>query len=166
MLGNFSCFCRLLIFFKIKFFLKILARIPSAYRTVKTQIRPDILSGLIWVLTVCKDYPCISRRHWKVKGDNHWTYYNTKIHTISPLSNAHRCKAWNILRQTWWLESTLFSIQRWIHIHNKIAQLNCLEIWKPATCMRVCLFDLILYLPSTIFQFYRDRSCWVEPVLS
>ena len=29
-----------------------------------------------------------------------------------------------------------------------------------------CLFDLILYIPSTIFQLYRDRSSWVEPVLS
>ena len=30
----------------------------------------------------------------------------------------------------------------------------------------VCLFDLILYVPSTIFQLNRDRSSWVEPVLS
>ena len=29
-----------------------------------------------------------------------------------------------------------------------------------------CLFDLILYAPSTIFQFNRDESSWVEPVLS
>ena len=29
-----------------------------------------------------------------------------------------------------------------------------------------CLFDLILYVPSTIFQLNRDRSSWVEPVLS
>ena len=29
-----------------------------------------------------------------------------------------------------------------------------------------CLFDLILYVPSTIFQLYRDGSPWVEPVLS
>ena len=28
------------------------------------------------------------------------------------------------------------------------------------------LFDLILYVPSTIFQLYSDRSSWVEPVLS
>ena len=28
------------------------------------------------------------------------------------------------------------------------------------------LFDLILYVPSTIFQLYRDRSSWVELVLS
>ena len=29
-----------------------------------------------------------------------------------------------------------------------------------------CLFDLILYVPSTIFQLHRDVSSWVEPVLS
>ena len=29
-----------------------------------------------------------------------------------------------------------------------------------------CLFDLILYVPSTTFQLNRDRSSWVEPVLS
>ena len=29
-----------------------------------------------------------------------------------------------------------------------------------------CLFNLILYVPSTIFQLNRDRSSWVEPVLS
>ena len=27
-----------------------------------------------------------------------------------------------------------------------------------------CLFDLILYVPSTIFQLCRDVSSWVEPV--
>ena len=30
----------------------------------------------------------------------------------------------------------------------------------------VCLFDLILNVPSTIFQLNRDGSSWVEPVLS
>ena len=30
----------------------------------------------------------------------------------------------------------------------------------------VSLFDLILYVPSTIFQLCRDRYSWVEPVLS
>ena len=30
----------------------------------------------------------------------------------------------------------------------------------------VCLFDLILYVPSTIFHLNRDGSSWVEPVLS
>ena len=30
----------------------------------------------------------------------------------------------------------------------------------------VCLFDLVLYIPSKIFQLCRDGSSWVEPVLS
>ena len=30
----------------------------------------------------------------------------------------------------------------------------------------ICIkFDLILYVPSTIFQLCRDGSSWVEPVL-
>ena len=34
-------------------------------------------------------------------------------------------------------------------------------------CVCVCvLCDLILYVPSTIFQLNRDGSSWVEPVLS
>ena len=32
--------------------------------------------------------------------------------------------------------------------------------------MFLFLFDLILYVPSTIFQLNRDESSWVEPVLS
>ena len=30
----------------------------------------------------------------------------------------------------------------------------------------ICLFDLILYVPSTIFQLNKDGSSWVEQVLS
>ena len=30
----------------------------------------------------------------------------------------------------------------------------------------LCLFDLILNVPSKIFQLNRDGSSWVEPVLS
>ena len=34
------------------------------------------------------------------------------------------------------------------------------------TTVCFCLFDLILYVPSTIFQLNRDGSSWVEPELS
>ena len=37
---------------------------------------------------------------------------------------------------------------------------------KMFTIQLVCLFDLILYVPSTIFQFNRDGSSRVKPVLS
>ena len=33
------------------------------------------------------------------------------------------------------------------------------------TTSTLCLFDLINYVPSTIFQLNRDGSSWVEPVL-
>ena len=37
-------------------------------------------------------------------------------------------------------------------------------VQKKSSCL--FLFDLILYVPSTIFQLCRDRSSWVKPVLS
>ena len=37
---------------------------------------------------------------------------------------------------------------------------------KLVPLLLLLLFDLILYVPSTIFQLYRDGSSWVEPVLS
>ena len=37
---------------------------------------------------------------------------------------------------------------------------------SPIQTGQLLLFDLILYVPSTIFQVYRDGSSWVEPVLS
>ena len=48
-------FYRLLIFFQ-RSFSKILSGIPLGCQAVWTQIRPDILTGLIWVQTVCKGY--------------------------------------------------------------------------------------------------------------
>ena len=39
-----------------KLFRKILSEIPSECQSVWNQIRFNILSGLIWVQTVCKSY--------------------------------------------------------------------------------------------------------------
>ena len=58
---------------------------------------------------------------------------------------------------------------------NFVGELTSLESLKDLCFFRelyvsplalVCLFDLILYVPSTIFQLNRDGSSWVEPVLS
>ena len=43
-------------FFQSQLFLKLLSGIQPECQTVKTQIRSDALSGLIWVQTVCKSY--------------------------------------------------------------------------------------------------------------
>ena len=41
-----------------------------------------------------------------------------------------------------------------------------LTFWSSDLNNLICLFDLILYVPSTIFQLNRDWSSLVEPVLS
>ena len=41
-----------------------------------------------------------------------------------------------------------------------------LILYVSSTIFQFVLFDLILYVPSTIFQLNRDGSSWVEPVLS
>ena len=38
------------------FFYKFLSGIPSEFETIGTQIRPDVLYGLIWVQSLCKVY--------------------------------------------------------------------------------------------------------------
>ena len=47
-------FCGMLIFFQNQLFLKILSGISLECQTDWIQIRPDVVSGLIWVQSVCK----------------------------------------------------------------------------------------------------------------
>ena len=49
-------FCILLIFFKVIFEKKTHSGIQSECQTFFIHIRPDVLSGLTWVQTVCKGY--------------------------------------------------------------------------------------------------------------
>ena len=43
---------------------------------------------------------------------------------------------------------------------------GCVTNYRYTTqVMVVCLFDLIVYVPSTIFQLNKDGSSVVEPVL-
>ena len=44
-----------------------------------------------------------------------------------------------------------------------VAQINRYSVTRTTVLV---LFDLVLYVPSTIFQLYWDGSSWVEPVLS
>ena len=62
-----------LVFFKINF-LKILSWIPSECQTVWTLIRPDYLSGLIWVQTGCLGYQQTTLVDKELMFDNWGTY--------------------------------------------------------------------------------------------
>ena len=54
--GNLHAFLSSAEFFKINFFEKILSGLPSECQTDWIEIRPDALSGLIWVQSVCKGF--------------------------------------------------------------------------------------------------------------
>ena len=54
--GKFSCFLSSADFFENQLFQKFLSGIPPECQIVWIQIRPNILSGLILVQTVCKSY--------------------------------------------------------------------------------------------------------------
>ena len=75
LLGNFArLFLSSADFFENQLFRNILSGIPSECQTVWIQIRPDILSGLIWVQTVCKGYQQMTlSRHWVNKTLKFWT---------------------------------------------------------------------------------------------
>ena len=55
MLGLFMIFV-VCIFFQNQLFQKFLSGIPSECQTGWSQVRPDIVSGLIWFQSVCKSY--------------------------------------------------------------------------------------------------------------
>ena len=52
-------------------------------------------------------------------------------------------------------------IQFGIKLYRKVAGIPMGTNWAPLVA-DLFLFDLILYVPSTIFQLNRDGSSWVE----
>ena len=83
-----------------------------------------------------------------------------------------------IKQSLWYFRNLIFDLFWILEAYFKTREPHCFNgIVTLAT--RVCkqpiialyfefdfLFNLILYVPSTIFQLYRDGSSWVEPVLS
>ena len=47
-----------------------------------------------------------------------------------------------------------------MHCHQRVIYFLAMALFFDM----ICLFDLILYVPSTIFQLNRDGSSWVDPV--
>ena len=67
-------------------------------------------------------------------------------------------------RLTSWLLLVIFIV--FLLLLHVVFWVRCGTRLYPFLIFAVCLYDLILYVPSTIFQLYRDGSSWVEPVLS
>ena len=75
-------------FFQNQLFRKILSGIPSECQTDWTQIRPDILSGLILVQTVCIWLSALSRQHRLSSGPYFFicSYFSLPFHENALLS--------------------------------------------------------------------------------
>ena len=57
-------------------------------------------------------------------------------------------------------------LEKEANFENRLQQIVGDALWvKKELNAVVCLFDLILYVSSTIFQLCRDRFSWVKPVL-
>ena len=74
-------FCYLLIFLQNHLFDKKTSSIPSECQTVRIQIRPDNMPGLIWVRTVCK-----SCQQTKLVGKE---LINSSLNQISAVPTFH-----------------------------------------------------------------------------
>ena len=85
------------------------------------------------------------------------------------------CSKWSIL-QYFRPSLSIFSYQLLLRsffcllLSGRFTQVLLYRITRPVTaldsCILVFLFDLILYVPSTVYQLCRDMSSWIEPVLS
>ena len=103
-LGHFSqFFFRLLIFFKIDFYKKMISRIPSECQTFWIQIRPNVMSGLIWVQTVCKNYQQTTLVDKELtlfilETDKQVLWQSVKIQIKCHISQGLHCEEINIFR--------------------------------------------------------------------
>ena len=130
--------------------------------TVTSRFVYKVIRALEWI-----DHLCINPilgigliHKWSI--DSH--YLNRSLHVSVLLSN---CKQ-SITSLSLLVGTTVGVCQK---CQDKQCRPRSKCFWR-SSLIRVfplCysgLFDLILYIPSTIFQFYRDESSWVEPVLS
>ena len=72
-------------YFSKSTFWKIISGIPSEWQTVWIQFRPDVLSGLMWVQTVCKGYQQTTFSRQRVDLQ-HSMYFQ---------SHQKQCRSWS-----------------------------------------------------------------------
>ena len=64
------------------------------------------------------------------------------------------------------IQTSKLNMDPFFSVHIFVYNDSHLSLNQQYVLPNVCLFDLILYVPSTIFQLNRDGSSWVESVLS
>ena len=131
-------------FFQNELYQKIISRTLSECQMVWIQTRTDFLSVLIWVQTVCKGYQqttiVASSKERVIEGFGHSgsKQNSTVSDLICPKSANHKCSRRHFFL---YLSCQIFKkIRLGVFVNHEIQS------------HFVCLFDLILYVHSTIFQ--------------
>ena len=86
----------------------------------------------------------------------------TSVHHSKPFSIRHSFRSTSLERKIINIFLPIISVLKYVFVGQNLASIAFISFPK----LVVLLFDLILYVPSTIFQLNRDGSSWVEPVLS
>ena len=146
------------------------------------------LRQFFWVCTTCFDWEI--KKKWifiyallsHVVGMCHQHNGVTSVHFVMSCTLKLTLLLWQSVQLNWYF-STFFSCF-WLQTPSamvstgfswttlSLGKCRYFSIWIQHGLCKFqeqkwfALFDLILYVPSTIFQLSRDGSSWVEPVLS
>ena len=89
LLGNFKCFCRLLIVFKLNFYEKFFQK-KKRTKSLSNNWDPDqadVMSGLIWFQAVCKRFSADATSMQRVRA---YTVVSQQSHRIVELQRLRR----------------------------------------------------------------------------
>ena len=121
-------------FFKITYFWKILSELPSECQTDWIQIRSDVLSGLIWVQTVCKGYQQTTL--WGKELTKRWQLgclHCTNMCKLTPkrwqLSCFHCKNMCKLTPKRWQLSWTTFLLKQLVDNISPVINVLCISTY-------------------------------------
>ena len=132
------------------------------------------LNTKVWNINVCTMHPDVLPLDKKVTSLS-YVQLNSNLFMFEKNVDTDQLASW----EASWSGSTLFSRRYWQENRQKwsinlVKRINTEPrylylCWNSSSLMQIwslVLFDLILYIPSTIFQLNRDGPSLVESVLS
>ena len=133
MLGNFACFVVCQCFSKWTHFQKLISENLSVCQIAWNQLRPDVLSGLNWVQTVCKSYQQTTKSvtSRQTVKEEHIRQDNEKFHLRDERS-LEQTIHWdeNIQYKNWAMYNALVSIWKCIVLQDGWTGIKESVIWQ------------------------------------
>ena len=104
-----------------------------------------------------------------VAANMYFSFINTSVwhENSNRRVQIHPSMHSNFTYRQFWSEKLIFMCIQCLLHHPCFIEVRYLSLMSIVKILLAeSLFDLILYVPSTIFQLYRDGSSWIESVLS